>query len=193
MIDLIISDEVLGLFLIFTEVVTFITVGLAGIFVNQMGLFQFYGGDAEPQLWTIGYYLYVTCNENMTKGENYIDGSSFVTHKHEKTEMYYFMRQIIQENQNFAPVILNFDYQGSKSFTWRYCYLDKQHLRYVDNSYELKKLVGIAKYNVPTYTSTDSIYYYYPFKDESREEIESILETIGFFYNSKMNQFISFK
>lgn len=29
--------------------------------------------------------------------------------------------------------------------------------------------------------------------DESREEIESILEKIGYFYNSKMNQFISFK
>ena len=91
----------------------------------------------------IGYYLYVSCNENMTKGENYIDGSSFVTRKHEKTDVYDFMQQIMKEDQEFAPVILNFDYQGSKSFTWQYCYLDKQQIKLVDNSYEFKKLVGI--------------------------------------------------
>ncbi len=91
----------------------------------------------------IGYYLYVTSNENQTKGETYIDGSSFLTRKHEKTDVYYFMQQIMKEDQAFAPVILNFDYQGSKSFTWQYCYLDKQQIRLVDNSYDFKKLIGV--------------------------------------------------
>lgn len=91
----------------------------------------------------IGYYLYGTCNENKTRGESYIDGSSFVTHKGEKTEIYYFMQKIMAEAQKFAPTILNFEYQGSKAFTWQWCYFDRQQIEHVDNSYEYKKLLGV--------------------------------------------------
>ena len=45
--------------MIYPTLVTFITVGLAGLFTNQMNLYQFFGGSAEPQLYTVGYYMYV--------------------------------------------------------------------------------------------------------------------------------------
>lgn len=91
----------------------------------------------------IGYYQYGTSNENKTRGETYIDGGSLVNHKHEKTEIYHFMKEIMAENQRFAPVILNFQYQGSKAVTWQYCYFDNHHIDLVDNSYEYKKLKHI--------------------------------------------------
>ena len=46
--------------MIYPTIVTFITVGLASVFTNQMGLYQFFGREAEPQLWTVGYYMYVS-------------------------------------------------------------------------------------------------------------------------------------
>ena len=46
--------------MIYPTITTFITVGLAGVFTNQMGLYQFFGRDAEPSLWTVGYYMYVS-------------------------------------------------------------------------------------------------------------------------------------
>ena len=49
--------------MVFPTVSTFITVGLAAVFTNQMALYQFYAGNAEPQLWTVGYYLYVSAQK----------------------------------------------------------------------------------------------------------------------------------
>lgn len=46
--------------MIFPTITTFLTVSLAGIFTNQMALYQFFGKDAEPQTWTVGYYMYAT-------------------------------------------------------------------------------------------------------------------------------------
>ena len=46
--------------MIYPTIVTFITVGLAAVFTNQVGLYQFFGKDAEPQLYTVGYYMYVS-------------------------------------------------------------------------------------------------------------------------------------
>lgn len=43
---------------IFPTFVTFTTVTLAGMFSNQFYLFNFYGIDADPQMYTLGYYLY---------------------------------------------------------------------------------------------------------------------------------------
>ena len=43
---------------VYPTLVTFMVSGVAGIFVNQMGLFSFFGVQAEKQSWTIGYYLY---------------------------------------------------------------------------------------------------------------------------------------
>lgn len=54
--------------LVWPTFVTFIVCGLAGIFTNQMGLFNFYGEKAPYQFYTFGYYLYVeTKNALMDK------------------------------------------------------------------------------------------------------------------------------
>lgn len=38
--------------------ITFMVASIVGIFTNQMALYTFYGGDAPPDLYTFGYYLY---------------------------------------------------------------------------------------------------------------------------------------
>lgn len=44
--------------LIWPTFATFIVLSFAGVFNNQMGLYQFYGDQAPSELWTYGYYLY---------------------------------------------------------------------------------------------------------------------------------------
>lgn len=44
--------------LIWRTLSTFLIVGIAGLFTNQMNLFTFFGASAEARLWTIGYYLF---------------------------------------------------------------------------------------------------------------------------------------
>jgi len=44
--------------MIFPTIVVFLTVGIAAIFTNQINLYAFFGPNAEPSLYTIGYYLY---------------------------------------------------------------------------------------------------------------------------------------
>ena len=44
--------------LIFPTVITFITVGVAAIFTNQMNLYSFYGSKAPNDVSTLGYYFY---------------------------------------------------------------------------------------------------------------------------------------
>ncbi len=43
---------------VFPTLVTFITVGVAGFFTNQLALFDLYGAQADNQIWTLGYYMY---------------------------------------------------------------------------------------------------------------------------------------
>ena len=43
---------------VFPTISTFIIVGVAGIFTNQLNLYSFYGNEAIPQLQTYGYFLY---------------------------------------------------------------------------------------------------------------------------------------
>ena len=44
--------------LIYPTAVTFIVVGVAGIFTNQLNLFNFYGKGASENMYTFGYYMY---------------------------------------------------------------------------------------------------------------------------------------
>lgn len=56
--------------MIFPTLTTFIVVGLAGVFTNQMRLFDFYGNTAELYLQTMGYHLYANvqrAGSDMTK------------------------------------------------------------------------------------------------------------------------------
>jgi hypothetical protein len=66
---------------------------------------------------SIAYYTYWTKADNKTDGEYYYDEGSFVTHYGEKTDIYYYMREIMAENQAFASTILSFDYQASAVYT----------------------------------------------------------------------------
>ncbi len=44
--------------MIYPTFVTFITVGVAGLFTNQMSLYNFYGNNVNKKAWTLGYYLF---------------------------------------------------------------------------------------------------------------------------------------
>ena len=44
--------------LIYPTFVTFMVVGVAGIFTNQMGLYAFFGAGADETIQTFGYYLF---------------------------------------------------------------------------------------------------------------------------------------
>ena len=44
--------------MIWPTITTFLIVGVAGLFTNQMCLYSFYGESAEYANMTIGYYLY---------------------------------------------------------------------------------------------------------------------------------------
>lgn len=45
--------------MIWPTFVTFFVVGFSAMFINQANLYNFYGDDAPPPLYTFGYYLYV--------------------------------------------------------------------------------------------------------------------------------------
>lgn len=44
--------------MVFPTISTFVIVGVAGIFTNQISLYGFFGPRADPSAWTLGYYLY---------------------------------------------------------------------------------------------------------------------------------------
>lgn len=44
--------------MVFPTISTFVIVGVAGIFTNQISLYGFFGPRADASAWTLGYYLY---------------------------------------------------------------------------------------------------------------------------------------
>ena len=65
----------------------------------------------------IAYYTYYTRGESdLTGGESYVDGESFVDYNGNPTDLYYTMQEIMANNQKFAPTILQFEYQGSRYY-----------------------------------------------------------------------------
>ena len=65
----------------------------------------------------IAYYTYYTRQESdLMGGESYVDGESFVDYNGNATDFYYTMKDIMADNQIFASTILQFDYQGSKTY-----------------------------------------------------------------------------
>ena len=57
--------------LIWPTLVTFLVVGVAGIFTNQMNLFSFYGTEANYNLYTFGYYIYRSMKATSTTIADY--------------------------------------------------------------------------------------------------------------------------
>lgn len=62
-----------------------------------------------------GFYTYWRKVANSTTGEWFNDGESFITSDGRKTSVYYTAQTLIEEMQNFAPTILNFEYQASRT------------------------------------------------------------------------------
>lgn len=97
---------------------------------------------------TIAYFTYFTCPYNITEGETFIDGSSFVTLKGEKTPIYDIMQNIMSNNQKYAPTILNFEFKKSGVFARLPMQTSASHLQYVDlnnTSYTKVKSVNVNK------------------------------------------------
>ncbi len=64
------------------------------------------------------YYSYFTITpSNSTTGYYYIEEGSFLTHKGEKTDIYYYMTDIMAEMNAFAPVIRGFEYNASATIS----------------------------------------------------------------------------
>lgn len=58
------------------------------------------------------YYTYFT-KQMRTEGEYPVDDASFINSDGKKTDLYYFMQKIIAQNQSFASLYFNFEYQNS--------------------------------------------------------------------------------
>ncbi len=90
----------------------------------------------------INYYTYIAKKDNSSSDEYYDNYGSFITRQGDKTDIYYYYQKINQENNKFAPVKLNFKYQGSRvynklplNFGGNYC-----SMQWVDNSYTFTEL-----------------------------------------------------
>ena len=92
----------------------------------------------------INSFTYMTKGENSTTAEYFIDGASFISYSGEKTKLYYWMQEIMANNQKFAPTIKQFAYQGSRSYTIAPTHFNSTHAIYVDNSYTFKKLKDVS-------------------------------------------------
>lgn len=75
----------------------------------------------------ISYFTYFTKADN--NAEHFADGKSFLTWHGEKTPMYYWMQQIMSEEQKFAPIVLNFEYKTSKLYRKETEGLDLEYTR----------------------------------------------------------------
>lgn len=92
----------------------------------------------------IHYFTYVTKGDNKSNGEYFIDGASFVTRTGEKTKLYDAMKEIIANNQTFAPVIKQFAYQGCKKYCVTPTNFNITQFVQIDNSYTFKKLKDVS-------------------------------------------------
>ncbi len=97
----------------------------------------------------IAYFTYFTRSENQTDGESFIDGESFVDYYGNPTNIYHFMKEIMANNQKFAPAVLQFQYQKSGVFVKSPTNYPVSHLRYVEGinetKYEKVKSVSVNK------------------------------------------------
>ena len=68
----------------------------------------------------LAYFTYITRDNNFyadgTLAEKFLDGGSFINRDGTKTDVYYYMREILAENQAFASTILSFDYTTSATY-----------------------------------------------------------------------------
>ena len=63
--------------MIYPTMVVLLSTGVVGLFTHQMGLYSFFGENAEPQLYTLGYYLYKETQTNLESPARFPYLSSF--------------------------------------------------------------------------------------------------------------------
>lgn len=85
------------------------------------------------------YYTY--CQKDSVSDEQVIDGSNFLNTDGTTTELYSFMQKIIKENNDFANVILNFNYNSSKLFSGSACSCPQTNYM---TSGTLQKVTGVT-------------------------------------------------
>ena len=73
------------------------------------------------------YYTYWAKRDN-TVAEEHTDGTAFITRMGEKTPLWYSMQKIHSEMQAFAPVIMNFEYQGMRYYLSKPTSFSSSHL-----------------------------------------------------------------
>ena len=88
----------------------------------------------------LSYYTYFTCGE-------FLDGASFITSNGEKTDIYYAMREIMTENQEFASTILSFAYQASATYTAHTAYNNNLAGYCIDNTFAKLQSVVVNQEN----------------------------------------------
>ena len=90
----------------------------------------------------IGCFTYSTTD--WTNGEIFADGGSLLTYDHEKTEIYDYYQEICARNQDFASVILNFDYRGCRTYSVSNSPIDVGHVKGVDNTHVFKAISDVS-------------------------------------------------
>lgn len=90
----------------------------------------------------MGFFTYVT-SDSRKDYEWFVDGSSFLTYKHEKTEVFDIWTNIMHKNQDFASVILNFDYRGSRTYNVETSSIGMGQVSLADNTHVLKKIKDV--------------------------------------------------
>ena len=96
----------------------------------------------------ISYFTYYTNSESKTDGESFIDNMSFVDLYGKPTNIYYMMKEIIANNQKFAPTVLQFDYKKSGIFTKLPLNFGDRHIRNMEanvQTYDKVKSVSVNK------------------------------------------------
>ena len=93
----------------------------------------------------IAYYTYYTRGESdLTGGESYVDGESFVDYNGNPTDLYYTMQEIMANNQKFAPTILQFEYQGSRYYKGSSVSSNNNHVSKITQADNFQKLTGFS-------------------------------------------------
>ena len=64
----------------------------------------------------INYFTYWTKRASTSSGEYFVDGGSFVNRDGTTTDLYDIMQAIMDDNDKFAPTVMNFDYNASQIF-----------------------------------------------------------------------------
>ncbi|MBQ8405717.1 MAG: hypothetical protein IJX09_03600, partial [Clostridia bacterium] len=64
----------------------------------------------------INYFTYWTKRASTSSGEYFVDGGSFVNRDGTPTDLYDIMQAIMDDNDKFAPTVMNFDYNASQVF-----------------------------------------------------------------------------